>query len=112
REAIARHPRVATRWPSGHATDCRPALDPAGVVGRGLGGPELLFDQVEAGVPKAGIDQVDTYQLPQFLWRFGPAGGQELEVARHEGVALLLVAAVHRQREQLPVGVRVDVPGR
>ena len=45
------------------------------------------------------------------LGAFRAAGGEHLQVARHELGALLLVALVDRQREQLAVGVGVDVAG-
>ena len=50
--------------------------------------------------------------LPELLGRARAAGRQQLEVGGHERLALLLVAAVDREREQLPVGVRVDVARR
>ena len=49
---------------------------------------------------------------PELLRRQRAAGGQQLEVGGREVLALLLVAAVDGEREQLPVGVGVDVARR
>ncbi len=61
---------------------------------------------------KPGIGQVDADDLGQLLGRAGAARGEQLQVPRDERLALLAVAAVDREREQLPVRVGVHVPGR
>ena len=48
---------------------------------------------------------------PELLGAVRAACGEQLEIARHELRAELLVALVDRQREQLAVGVGVDVAG-
>ena len=50
--------------------------------------------------------------LAELLGRHRAARAQQVEVLRHEVGARLLVARVHRQREQLAVRVRVHVAGR
>src|SRR4051794_24969934 len=82
-------------------------LRAAGVACRGLGGIELLADEVEAGGPEAGIGEVDADDAPEVLGQHRSAGGEHLQVLRHERRALLSIAAVHAHREQLPVGVGV-----
>ena len=47
--------------------------------------------------------------LRELFGRARAARGEQLEVGRDEGLALLLVAAVDGEREQLAVGVGVDV---
>ena len=79
---------------------------------RVLGGLELAVDDRQPEVPEARVGEVDADDLAELLGRAGPAGAQQLEVGGHERLALLLVAAVDRERQQLAVGVRVDVARR
>src|SRR3954447_16930727 len=76
-----------------------------------LGVVELALDQVEAHVPEAWIGQVDPDDPAELLGREGPAGAQHLHVAGDEALALLDIALVDRQREQLAVRIGVDVAG-
>jgi hypothetical protein len=44
-----------------------PALEPAGLGGRGFGGVQLLGDQVEAGLPEARVREVDVDDLAELF---------------------------------------------
>ena len=67
---------------------------------------------VEPAVPEAGVGEIDADDPAERLGRVRTAARQQLEVRRHELGAALLVLAVHGEREQLAVRVRVHVPGR
>src|SRR6202035_2538984 len=89
----------------------RRALDTSGRP-RGLFGVgQLSLDEVKPGVPEARVGQVDADDPRQLLGAFRAAGSEQLEVAGNELGAGLLVALIDRQRQQLPVGVGVDVAG-
>ena len=83
-----------------------------GVARRLLGGRELLLDQHEAGIPETGICEVDADEASELFGRHRPTGRQQPQVVRHKAGALVLVALVDRQRQQLTVRVRVDVARR
>src|SRR5205085_3569797 len=74
-----------------------------------LGGSQLLLDQLQPGIPEAGIGEVDADHRAKLLWAARAAGGQQLEVARGKRAPLLEVAAVDREGQQLPVCIRVHV---
>ena len=76
-----------------------------------LGRVELALDEVQALVPEARVGEVHADDLAELLRRLGTARAQQVHVVGLEAGALLLVAAVDRQREQLPVRVRVHVAG-
>ena len=61
---------------------------------------------------KPGIGQVDADDRAQLLGAARAAGRKQLQVARDERLALCGEAAVRRQRQQLAIGVGVDVAGR
>ena len=61
---------------------------------------------------KPGSERSTPTIAPELLGRPRAAGAEQVEVGGHEALALLLVAPVHRQREQVAVGVRVHVAGR
>ena len=88
--------------PRSTSATCRPrsASDAASALrsrprglGRGLGGVELLGDDLEAAAPEAGIGEVEADDPAQLLRRPRAAGREQLEVLRHELVAALLVRA-------------------
>ena len=89
-------------------------VQPAGedLLGGRLGGVELLGDEVEAAVPEARIGEVDADDPAELLGRAAAAAGEHLEVVGDDLLAALDVEAVDRERQQLPVGVGVDVAGR
>src|SRR6185437_10254010 len=108
----ARRPVAARRPPAASlAAPPRSALHAPRRLRGLLGLCELALDELEAGVPEAGVGEIDADDPPELLGTFRAAGGEQLEVPRHERGALLLVALVHRQREQLAVGVCVHVAG-
>ena len=74
-----------------------------------LGRVELALDEHEAAVPEARVREVDADEPAELLGRARAARLEQLEVVGHERLALLLVAAVDGEREQLAVGVGVDV---
>ena len=86
-------------------------LDSTRVLGGLLGGVELALHEVQALVPEGRVGEVHADDRAELLGRLRPARAEQLDVLGLEARALLLVAAVDRQREQLPVGVRVDVAG-
>src|SRR5438105_976364 len=73
----------------------RGALDAARRAGRLFGVGELALDEVEAGLPEAGVGEVDADDAAELLGRARTARGEQLEVARHQLVTELLVALVH-----------------
>src|SRR5215216_6176212 len=89
----------------------RYVLRPAGFARGRLGRRELALDEGEPAVPEAGVGEVDPDDPAELLGRHRAAGRQQLQVRRDELLAVLLVAAVDGECEQLPVGVRVDVAG-
>src|SRR5688500_8225011 len=93
---------------------CRRSLvvNPTSVSRGLLGGVELALDELEAGAPEARIREVDSHDLTELLRRPRAARAQQVEIRRDEALALLLVPAVDGEREQVAVGVRVDVAGR
>src|SRR5438132_8184381 len=74
-----------------------------------FGFAQLALDEIQPRVPEAGVGEVDADQLDQLLRAARTPGREHLEVSGHELGAGLLVALVHRQREQLAVGIRVHV---
>src|SRR5262245_4800658 len=78
-------------------------LDTPRLARRGLRGVELALDDVEPTVPEARVRKVDPDDLAQLLGAARPARGQQLEVGGHERRALLLVAAVDGERQELAV---------
>src|SRR5581483_4860610 len=82
------------------------------LLGGGLGLLELVAHEPQAVVPERRVGEVDPDDLAELLGAARAAGAEQLEVARDERLALLEVARVDRQREQLPVGVGVDVARR
>src|SRR3954452_12633784 len=85
------------------------ALDPPRLARRGLRRLELALDERQPLVPEARVGEVDADDRAQLLGAPGAARAEQLEVGGHERLALLLVAAVDGERQQLPVGVRVHV---
>ena len=65
------------------ATDAASALQPPGGLGGGFGFLELALDEIEPGLPEAGVGEVDADDLPQLLGATRAAGGEHLEVLRH-----------------------------
>src|SRR5262249_5089960 len=98
------------RW--GASAAPRSRLQPPGLGRSRLRERELALDDVEAAVPERGIRQVDTDDRAEVLGRHRPTGREQLEIARYELRAPLLVLRVHREREQLAVRVGVDVTRR
>src|SRR5215208_89192 len=94
---------MSSRAPHGSIRRHSSRSDPAGLPRGGLGGVELALDEVEAAVPEARVREVDADDPAQLLRRHRAAGRQQLEVRGGEVGADLLVAAVDREREQLPV---------
>ena len=93
----------------------RPALlgvDAARLAGGVLGRASWSSTRSRPPSQKPGSARSHADDAPELLGRQRAAGGQQLEVAGHEGGALLLVAAVDRQRQQLAVGVGVHVARR
>ena len=73
---------------------------------------ELVAHEIEALRPERRVLEVEPGDGGQLLGAARAARAQQLEVARHEVLALLEVAAVDAEREQLAVGVGVDVARR
>src|SRR4051794_24486778 len=98
--------------PPARAGSRRRLLQPAHVPRGLLGVGERATDEVQAAAQEAGVREMEADDLPALPRRGGPAGAEQVEVGGDEALALLLVARVDRQREQLAVRVRVDVSRR
>ena len=68
--------------------------------------PQHNINKLQPPLPEARVVQVHAKGLHQVIGRLAAAGGQQFEVAGHEGVALLLVAAVEGQDQQAMAGLR------
>ena len=75
-------------------------------------GVELVAHELEALRPERRVLEVEPGDGGQLLGAARAARAEQLEVARHEVLALLEVAAVDAERQQLAVGVGVDVARR
>src|SRR5215210_2054154 len=69
-------------------------------------------DRVEAGGPEGGIADVEPEPGGELRRRRRPAGAQQVEVRLDERLALVDVAPVDREREEIAERVRVDVARR
>src|SRR5262249_43469195 len=101
-----------SRPPSRAARERAGRSEPAGAGGGPPGGGPLLRDDLQAAVPEAGVGEIEAHDRAELLRRARAPAGEQLEVLRYELGAALLVGPVDRQRQQLPVRVGVDVPGR
>ena len=78
---------------------------------RRLGGLQLLIDDGETAVPEARIGEVAVHDASEFLGAHRTTGAKQFEILRNERITDLLVPLVHRERQQLAVGVGVHVAG-
>ncbi len=69
-------------------------------------------NDVKAALPEAVLRDVNAGFRQDLGRGLRPAGGQDLEVARDEGLAFSPVLAVQRQHQQLPEGVGIDIKRR
>src|SRR6185436_13831023 len=71
-----------------------------------------LADEVEAALPEGAVGDVDAHLAENDLRPFRAAVGEQLEIAGLEALALLLVAPVERQDQELPEAVGIAIEGR
>src|SRR5262249_9442618 len=87
----------------------REAVRASRAIHRGFQLVDQRGEDGEAALPEGRIVDVETEAREQRAGLLAAAGGEQLEIARDERVALLAVALVERQHEQLAEHVRVAV---